>query len=657
MNRTSLLLISILALSIGILPGSQAGEPVIEGFPWPDPADEIIIEVPLTDKSVRIDGDLSDNCWKTAGEIKRLYRVADGSVSGAVYSIGVLFDGENLLFGIDLPAAKAAHNPDKCYLSNEFDLIRSGPGIRICLDPLHEHGVYYQFVIDPAGRRQDLRVADESWSAVWSARVNQASGRWRTEIMIPLKDISIPPEGGDIWGFNFLLSGMNDRGTLSSTPIRICPEDAERFGHLLFTGDLSSGRLAAIKASLPGFHRQQKQTKLAANRAMCGPELIDIPGELEELIPAKEYSFENGLKFTCLGIDNPPIVRTRFPYFYEKYETPELQRLKKQYRLDEIIASGSNEFEQMVILNDWLYNNITFGSPPAIALNAGHVLRYGLAGQTYNCTYLSYTLSQIYKALGWVSRKISSQGRGTLDVWSNYWRKWIQVNPPTNSYFRLRGQAVPLNSNEIRREFWRNRGIDMEIVYGAGQRAEAVTLERKQNGLYRYRQDGFAWVGYKTRGNFQEVPFTWRNYLFLIVEDEYNRGKKWSSIYTGGVDERMAFSVSTDRLGDIFWTLNQAFIHLYSKGGSVLKVQLETVTPNFKTFEIATDSKEFRGAEPVFNTEELEWQETEPVFDWNLYPGTNVLLARSINKFGVRGPKHKIVIGIGEEPEFLQTPR
>ena len=285
-----------------------------------------------------------------------------------------------------------------------------------------------------------------------------------------------------------------------------------------------------------------------------------------------------------------------------------------------------------MLLNEWLVDNVPFGGPPPVRPQAFHVLEHGLAGQTFNCTYLSFTLAQLYTSLGWTARKLTSLGHGTLDVWSNYWRKWIQIDPSRNSYFRMRGRATPLNSNEIRRQFWRNRGVDMEMVYGTEQRAEKVTLERREkDGLYLYRQDGYGWVAYKTRNNFFETPYAYRNFLYLVMEDEYNRGKKWLR-NQGTVDERYLFSILTDRAGDIFWTLNQAYIHLYEDSRQRLKVQLETVTPNFKTFEIAVDNR--------------EWRETGPVFNWELHPGRNLLRARSVNKFGLAGPEHKVVLAV-----------
>jgi hypothetical protein len=84
---------------------------------------------------------------------------------------------------------------------------------------------------------------------------------------------------------------------------------------------------------------------------------------------------------------------------------------------------------------------------------------------------------------------------------------------------------------------------------------------------------------------------------------------------------RYLFAIVTDRVGDIFWTLNQAGIHLYDQGKRALKVELETVTPNFQRFETAVDAG--------------KWRDTGSVFVWELHQGQNTLRARSINKWGL----------------------
>lgn len=595
-----------------------------------DPINTIIYDVPVLGEKINADGLLDEQAWSEASSIKEFFVADNASPFLIDAEILLAFDGENLILGLDLPAFENGIELEKCYLSDEYDL-RITPNVTISLDPDHKHGIYYSFIIDQEGRKQDLRVDDESWTTEWSVFTRQGGGRFTAEIQIPLQRISGQNTEGEFWGFNLTLNGMNNGEVFHTTPMGLKSADAANFGHILFKGKLNNARVNQLKSSLPDIHNTNKERKLEANRSLCGPELEEIPGELKEIKTGNEFKLQDGTNITCLGMDNQPIVRSDYPFFYEKFGNPDLQRLRNQYSLEEIIAPGKNDFEQILLLNEWLVNHVPFGSPPNMRPQALQVLYHGLNGQTFYCTYLSFTLMQMYCSLGFTARKLTSVGHGTLDVWSNYWRKWMQIDPSRNSYFRLAGTAIPLNSNEIRREYYRNGGVDMEMVFGIEQRAERVTLERRdRDGAFKYRPEGYAWVAYKSRNNFFEIPFAYWNYDYLIVEDEYNKNRTWQS--QGDTDVRDKLGIRTTRAGDVFWTLNQAYIHLYDQGNTFLEVQLETHTPNFESFEVSIDNG--------------DWQSSDAVFSWELHDGQNHLRARSVNKFEVTGSVHKIVLKV-----------
>ncbi len=619
--RTGATILALCITAFNIIPGWTRNG---------DSSGTVIYEIPSISEEIVTDGKLAEQNWSDACIMKSFYQPENPEPSAADASILAVFDGKSLIFGFDLPVLASENEPEQCYLSDECDL-RRVPNVTIALDPDHQHGIYYKFIIDQEGRRQDLMVDDESWTTAWTAGTRQEGGRFSAEISIPVEKISSQPSAGRIWGFNISFSVASGKETYHSTPMGLRTSDAENFGHLLITGTLNRGQVIDLISSLPAIHRSMKGNRLAANNALCGPLLEEIPGELRDLEVGGEFLLKDGTGITFLGIDNQAIVRSNYPFFYERFDNPDLQRLRNQYSLQEIIAPGKNDFEQILLLNEWLVNHVPFGSPPPIMPQALHILRDGLNGQTFYCTYMSFALMQMYCSLGFTARKITSVGHGTLDVWSNYWRKWMQIDPSRNSYFRIRGTAVPLNSNEIRREFHRNGGVDMEMVFGTAQRAERVTLERRdRDSAYQYRQEGYEWVAYKSRNNFFEIPFTWWNFDYLIIEDEYNENRSWQ--YRGERDVRDRIGTRTSRIGDVFWTLNQACIHLYDMGNSVLKVQLETHTPNFDRFEVSVDKE--------------AWHATGPVFPWELHQGQNHLRARSVNKFGVMGPEHKIILKV-----------
>jgi hypothetical protein len=157
---------------------------------WTEDAASIIIyEIPSIPDKIDMDGKLMERPWSDACIIKEFYLPESGSTARVEARILALFDGENLVFGFDLPATPTGTEPKPCYLSYEYDLRRI-PNVTITLDPEHKHGVYYKFVFDPEGLRQDLRVDDESWFTEWTVEKEQDDGRLTAEVSIPVDKLS-----------------------------------------------------------------------------------------------------------------------------------------------------------------------------------------------------------------------------------------------------------------------------------------------------------------------------------------------------------------------------------------------------------------------------------------------------------------------------------
>jgi hypothetical protein len=65
-----------------------------------------------------------------------------------------------------------------------------------------------------------------------------------------------------------------------------------------------------------------------------------------------------------------------------------------------------------------------------------------------------------------------------------------------------------------------------------------------------------------------------------------------------------------------------------------LSVELKTLTPNFKTFEVQVDAAAWRG--------------TAEQLTWKLHPGANKLQVRTRNGFDVAGPISVIELKVAE---------
>ena len=89
-------------------------------------------------------------------------------------------------------------------------------------------------------------------------------------------------------------------------------------------------------------------------------------------------------------------------------------------------------------------------------------------------------------------------------------------------------------------------------------------------------------------------------------------------------------------INDLYWTLNQAHIHLScagkdrSKPSSTLNVALETVTPYFEKYLVKTDKG--------------PWRKSKERFRWRLKQGMNTSCAKPVNKFGREGITSSITV-------------
>ena len=86
------------------------------------------------------------------------------------------------------------------------------------------------------------------------------------------------------------------------------------------------------------------------------------------------------------------------------------------------------------------------------------------------------------------------------------------------------------------------------------------------------------------------------------------------------------FRPGTSDISDFYWTLNETEILALKKtaNSGVLPLCFETVTPNFKHFEIVIDGV-------------LKAISSEPYYTWELHEGTNRCVVRSVNQCGVPG--------------------
>jgi len=318
-----------------------------------------------------------------------------------------------------------------------------------------------------------------------------------------------------------------------------------------------------------------------------------------------------------LELDQPDFATSSYAFTYMGSH-PRQERLVKQYRLDEVIAAGKTELEQLALLRDWVHSQWLGWQadkypycPPWDPLEILETTKgnwgFGM------CTHYGAVFSGCAAALGFVSRSIVVDHHCLAEVWSEDLQKWILEDAgPSREYdATYEVDGIPLNALELHGYLVREEQkkvmsnklpqnavepmtdhIRTLIRFGIPLRnthlihAEPAEL-RHGNGQYHW--DGYLW---------------------------------WSDDANPKYAE---YSLQTSRSADFYWSVNQTRLYLQAGAASdELTVALANTTPNFSHYLVQIDDG--------------EWEEIrESSLTWKLHPGENQLAARSVNQFGRQG--------------------
>jgi hypothetical protein len=347
------------------------------------------------------------------------------------------------------------------------------------------------------------------------------------------------------------------------------------------------------------------------------------PGETVEI---------SGDRFRVAEIENPDIVGATFSkrFRYETWSNPKIRQLGDQYLLMQAISKGKDEFHQMVLLNSWVFGQFKkFGQPTKHSRNALEILDMIPQGATFFCVQFASTLLSSSYSVGWTARSIGlhnllgkpgSTEHSTVEIWSNQYRKWVMFDPTFEIYIEKHG--VPLNSLEIRSEWFKNGGEDLVYVKGADQqRFSKADLPISYPGtgftVNESYPDWYSFLMFYGNADLIDRGADSGKDCFMIV-DEHNKNVQWHTR-----------EVPKD-LRDAYWSLGDAKMKIISKGRGFLSVQLETNTPDFDTFLLKMNGG--------------DWKETTAEFVWPLKNGQNKLSVTTRNKAGVRGPENSVTL-------------
>lgn len=357
------------------------------------------------------------------------------------------------------------------------------------------------------------------------------------------------------------------------------------------------------------------------------------------------------------------IGQTSVPFVYQS-PSPRLKLLRERYKLDDVIAPGQTELEQLMLLRHWVRNQwhtawqggAASWMPP---WDAHIILECKDQSDCLTmCTHYAAVFTQCCLALGWTARHCILDHHCVSEVFVNQHNKWVMMDAGNSKeradvglHFERGG--VPLSALELHLAYHRKKtdGITVHFTPKAlaakiaelcrPAPAEPARPARKaKKSLATGPRPDVIPVAELTQypvcqiENYRRYAFPARNnYLDSLLPGELYQG--WSAYFYDGYwwvgdspdDPKLSpeYSKHLDpaRPQDIDWSLNWTRIHLARTAkADELQVDLETLTPNFARFEMLADGK---------------WKPTPARFTWPVKPGENALRVRSVNQFGRPG--------------------
>jgi hypothetical protein len=366
--------------------------------------------------------------------------------------------------------------------------------------------------------------------------------------------------------------------------------------------------------------------------------------------------------------DNGSALRTATPFTYQA-PSPRLKLLRERYKLDQVIAPGKTEMEQLMLLRYWVRNqwHTAWGSHPAAWMPPWDSLIILESKDQPDCltmcTHYACVFTQCCLALGWDARHCILDHHCVAEVYCRQHDRWVMMDAGNSAeradvglHFERGG--VPLSARELHLAHRTGNTTGISVHFTPTKLAEKVAklcrpapAPKKPwpprpdiipvTDLGKYPVCGLE--------NYRRYAFPPRNnYLTTLVPGELEQG--WSEYYYDGywwvgdspddpqISPEYSHHLDPNRPQDVDWKLGWTHIHLCRTAkANELQVDLETHTPNLARLErVGPDGK----AQP-----------TPARFLWTVQPGRNELAVRSVNAWEKLGRTARVVVSHEPAPK------
>ncbi|RKY89825.1 hypothetical protein DRQ15_08720 [candidate division KSB1 bacterium] len=350
-----------------------------------------------------------------------------------------------------------------------------------------------------------------------------------------------------------------------------------------------------------------------------------------------------------VGLESEDAIKSpQATFSYERYDTPALAQLRERYDLDSVVSGANSQFEEFVLLNEWVYNKIPGGDPePDVPWDSLSILEDIEKGKKFFCVHYALVFVQCALALGYQGRMVQIweeekglSGHSVAEVWSDEFNKWIAFDPSGNFHYEKNG--VPLGALEIHKVWLSGdfEGLkevpkmppDGRGLSHAGKPYSELFKDGgpKHTGMYFHlriimRNDWFSrsWGEVSDpQGLNPEVPPYLHSRDTLHWTDD--RTPPLANHQNTSVEREFNWPINFVRLWfDMKWPLRLLDVHMTSQ------------MPNHRDFMVRLNG--------------AEWQKKPEHFEWELKDGDNKIEVKPVNHWGREGTTTEVILHFDKE--------
>jgi len=340
--------------------------------------------------------------------------------------------------------------------------------------------------------------------------------------------------------------------------------------------------------------------------------------------------------FHVVKVDNPEFIPETAFIGYEDLSSAKFKALKEKYQLDTIFHGETDETKRILLLRHWISKHIKIDNygPYAGDGSVESILDEALKGHGYHCGHYTAVQNAILNAYGYVTRcllidvgvpvnYIVGGGHHAInEVWSNNYHKWFVTDAKYDFQFEKNG--IPLSALEIRDEFFKNKAADITSRIPGDNYLELKNITMEQFASI------YTWLSWGKYGNrYSNAPKTITDSM-VVYEDDYFKNHTWLWDGKPHWAYKAGYMCMVQDRKAIEWTPN-TITSKVSIDENKAKIELNSITPNFKTYQV----KEMPGG---------NWSDVSDVIEKELTKDRNEMIFRAVNVEGVTGPEHTVII-------------